>query len=282
MSKPLADHGTTARAKGRPSQGIKGCTCEPCRDAEARYDKRRRYLNATGRTVTIAAEPVADHINTLFDAGAGWTQLAAATNCSTATLADIRNGNTQTVRRTTANKILAVRPGEAQPPRRPIDATGTIRRIQALVAIGHSLRALAAESGSDYALLRSLLRSPHSNISRLTADRVACAYRKLAGVPGLNQRARNRAAAEGWPSPLAWGDNIDDPQARPDCEAGADQITASQLAAARAADIRHLGRFGIPHREIAARVGVTEAYVRAQLAGHRLPGRPRTRLQEAA
>ncbi|MBQ1165835.1 hypothetical protein KBZ21_48435, partial [Streptomyces sp. A73] len=73
----------------------------------------------------------------------------------------------------------------------------------------------------------------------------------------------------------------DAPAAQPDCGTDAHRFTVSQLAATRSADIRHHSRFGIPHREIAARVGVTEAYVRAQLAGYRAPGQPRTR-QEAA
>ncbi|MBQ1164422.1 hypothetical protein KBZ21_41275, partial [Streptomyces sp. A73] len=42
----------------------------------------------------------------------------------------------------------------------------------------------------------------------------------------------------------------------PDCGTDAHRFTVSQLAATRSADIRHLSRFGIPHREIAARVGV--------------------------
>ncbi|MBQ1164544.1 hypothetical protein KBZ21_41935, partial [Streptomyces sp. A73] len=42
--------------------------------------------------------------------------------------------------------------------------------------------------------------------------------------------------------------------AQPDCGTDAHRFTVSQLAATRSADIRHLSRFGIPHREIAARV----------------------------
>lgn len=270
--KPLADHGTTARAKGRPDAGIKGCPCLPCREAERRYSKRRRYLNATGRTVMVDVEPAAAHLDALFDAGAGWVQLAAATGCSNSSLSVIRRRVPPQIRRITANKILAVQPGDARPPRRPIDATGARRRIQALMAIGHSLRAIsAAAEGLHTCIIRKILGGQLGVVTTHTADRVAAAYRKLAATPGDNQRARNRAQHFGWPGPLAWGD-IDDPNAEPEVETAPVQESRKDVADVRADEIQHLGRFGISDYEIARRVGVTPGYVRSQLTGSRAPG----------
>ena len=75
-TKPLPEHGTNARAKGRPATGVPRCPCLPCRAAARAYEKRRRVLNATGRTLRVPVEPVAAHLDTLFAADAGWMQLA--------------------------------------------------------------------------------------------------------------------------------------------------------------------------------------------------------------
>lgn len=262
MSKPLADHGTTARAIGRPTQGIKGCRCGPCKEAKSRYNKRQSLLMATGRALTVDAAPVAAHIDALFAAGAGWTQLAAVTACSQATLSNIRRRRMPRIRRSTAVKILAVQPGDARPPSRGIDPTGTRRRAQALMAIGHGPLAIGIASNLDPATIHDVVSGTYPHVTPRVANSIAKAYRKLALTAGTNTRARNRAAANSWPGPLAWGDDIDDPAAVPDT---GDQVKKLSDAAVRAADILHLGSFNLPEHEIAARVDVTPQYVRAQL-----------------
>lgn len=213
--KPLADHGTTARAKGRPDAGIKGCPCRPCRDAENRYEKRRRYLNDTGRTLQVSAEPVAAHLKILFAAGAGWVQLAAASNCSSATISDIRTGKSVTIRRATANKILAVHPGDALPPGLPVPTVGAVRRVRALLAIGHTCKAIYEASGVEHSTITELLNGRISMVARHVDERITKGYAKLAASPGISARSLNRATREGWAPPAAW-DDIDDPDARPD------------------------------------------------------------------
>lgn len=215
--KPLAEHGTTARAKGRPSAGIPGCSCAPCRRAENAYDKRRRFLNQTGRTLTVETAPVAAHLRGLFAAGAGWVQLAAVSGCSTSTMYNLLAENNPRCRRTTANKILAIQPGDAVPDRRSIPATGTIRRARALVALAHPCRAISSACRIDHSTVTDLLAGRCDTVTVALANRVNDGFRALSACTGTSARSRNRARREGWAPPAAWSDEtIDDPQAHPD------------------------------------------------------------------
>ncbi|MEU2566579.1 helix-turn-helix domain-containing protein [Streptomyces althioticus] len=215
--KPLAEHGTTARAKGRPAAGIPGCSCRPCRRAENAYDKRRRYLNQTGRTLMVDTAPVAAHLRDLFDAGAGWVQLAAVSGCSSSTIYNLLCEKNPQCRRTTANKLLAVRPGDCIPDHRRTDATGTVRRTRALMARAHACRTISKACGVDHSVLSELLAGRIDVVTIALARRVDNGFRQLAGSTGDSVRSLNRARREGWAPPVAWDDDtIDDPNAHPE------------------------------------------------------------------
>jgi lambda repressor-like predicted transcriptional regulator len=215
--KPLAEHGTTARAKGRPSAGIPGCPCPPCRNAENAYDKRRRFLNQTGRTLRVDTAPVAAHLRGLFAAGAGWTQLAAISDCSTSTIHNLLAEKNPQCRRTTANKILAIQPGDAIPEHRGVPAIGTIRRIRALMAQAHTCKAISASCRIDHSTVTDLLVGRSDVVTLGLANRVADGYRALSRSSGTSTRSLNRARREGWAPPAAWDDDtIGDPDAHPD------------------------------------------------------------------
>jgi AraC-like DNA-binding protein len=215
---PLAPHGTAARAVGRPGQGIPGCKCQPCRDAKNKADTLRHIANASGRPVRVPAAPVAAHIRTLLDAGMGWTRIARAAHCSSCTISRILNGQ-ELVRRTVAERLLAVRYRPA--PGRYVDATGTRRRVQALMAIGHTVVTIAAESGVDGSVIHDVLNGCPT-VRGITADRIAAAYDWLSERQPTGRQASitvsvKRAAREGWAPPAAWDDDrIDDPDAYPD------------------------------------------------------------------
>ncbi|MFF9624229.1 hypothetical protein [Streptomyces griseosporeus] len=213
--KPLAEHGTTARAKGRPVAGIPGCPCHPCRQAENAYDKRRRYLNQTGRTLMVDTAPVAAHLRGLFAAGAGWIQLSAISGCSSSTISNLLAEKNPQCRRTTANKILAIQPGDAIPNQRRIPATGTIRRLRALVALGHKCADIDTACRIDHSVLTDLLTARRDTVTVGLAKRVADGFEKLSKTNGTHARSLRRAARERWAPPAAW-DDIDDPNAGPD------------------------------------------------------------------
>jgi hypothetical protein len=216
---PLPPHGTSARGTGRPGQGIPGCKCQPCRNAKNKADSMRALANLSGRPVRVPAAPVAAHVRALLDAGMGWVRITRAAHSSSCTLARILNGQ-ELIRRTAAERILAVKYRPA--PGRTVNATGTRRRIQALMAIGHTITGIAAESGVDHSVIHDILNGA-ANVRGVTYDRIAAAYDWLAGGPPADVRpsaatvSRKRAAREGWAPPIAWDDDrIDDPAATPE------------------------------------------------------------------
>ena len=101
---------------------------------------------------------------------------------------------------------------------RRIPATGTARRIQALVAIGYTYVDLAEEFGWSHDMpMRLATRKSH--VLRSTAERVAEVYDRFHMTPQTGTRranyARSVARKHGWSPPLAW-DDIDDPNEPPD------------------------------------------------------------------
>lgn len=105
-----------------------------------------------------------------------------------------------------------------------LDATGTVRRIEALVALGYTWEAL-----DDYLSRQhgTMSRRHHqwvakgARVNRPGAAEIAAMYDALSmKVPPDtygSRRAKARARRAGWLPPLAWDDDrIDDPTYRPD------------------------------------------------------------------
>lgn len=98
-------------------------------------------------------------------------------------------------------------------PRR-VDSTGTVRRLRALMRLGHRAIEIGELLGvSDEAVLQ-ITRRP--TVYRSTAERVRAVYDQLSMTLGGSDETRRRAERQGWPPPLSWDDDtIDDPAARP-------------------------------------------------------------------
>lgn len=105
-----------------------------------------------------------------------------------------------------------------------IDATGTKRRIQALMRNGWSMALLSARLGYSRQVLRKQLLEGNW-VTAATVTQVCALYDELWDqAPPEGDRferraatmARRFAAERGWPPPLAWDDDeIDNPDARP-------------------------------------------------------------------
>ena len=92
------------------------------------------------------------------------------------------------------------------------DATGTRRRIQALMRLGWSQSAIGAELGILNRQVSQITRSTQVLVT--TARKVAAVYDRLAMTAGDSATARHYAIKQGWPAPLDWDDElIDDPAA---------------------------------------------------------------------
>lgn len=104
--------------------------------------------------------------------------------------------------------------------RRPaalVDKTGTVRRLQALAAIGWSPHDLAERLDCRYTQVQQLRGSERPRVQRQIAEKVAAIYEELQGTPGGNEKARAWAEKLGWAAPLAWDDDaIDNPAAQPE------------------------------------------------------------------
>jgi DNA-binding XRE family transcriptional regulator len=100
---------------------------------------------------------------------------------------------------------------------RMVPAIGTRRRIQALMAMGHSGTVIAQALGVTAQAVHKIETGTSPSVFAATAERVAEAYERLCMTlpTGYHRnRVRNRAARLGYAPPLAW-DNIDDPGERP-------------------------------------------------------------------
>lgn len=97
-----------------------------------------------------------------------------------------------------------------------VDATPTLRRLQALVAAGWTCQELAGHLGySTRQAVKDIMESPR--VYRATHDKVEALYSALQALPGPSQLNRQRSRRKGWAVPFAWDDEtIADPEAQPD------------------------------------------------------------------
>lgn len=110
------------------------------------------------------------------------------------------------------HRLVYKRRREGRHQLRYLPALGTLRRLQALNAMGWSNRAIAEHcelSEGRIKQLRGQRRVPFADFQTIRA-----VYDQLAMIPGPNLRARLQAQRFGWPAPLAW-DDIDDPNETP-------------------------------------------------------------------
>lgn len=180
-----------------------------------------------------------------------------------------------------ANRLYRKRLRENRSLPRLVDATGTRRRIQALMVLGWPLSALTARLGlarTNYSLKRIL---DQQHVRRTTAERVAALYDELWGCPGPSGQVREAALASGYCSALAWDDEtIDNPAVRPVLTGtrvrsrdDLDEVVVDRLAigrylpdqatiAEREAVVALLAvRQGATDSEIAVRTGISERTV---------------------
>lgn len=260
----------------------RGCPQPACKQADYQYMSRLRLEYHRGQRRRTEATQTRHHLERLF--AIGWTraQISRASGLSPRTIGDIVAG-TPTVSKQTALAILSVPIGPPAADTRDVDATGTTRRLRALIAIGWPIAHLADRYGMYPTALGRIACGQLRQVRATTAHRIAVDYRELCRIPGPSQRARNEARKKGWHGPLAWdGAAIDDPNARPEVEQQVDELALKRddLAAVRRAEIEHLAAFNVPTREIAARLGIAESTVNSIVRELRV-GVTRNRPQQA-
>lgn len=227
---PQADHqhGTYA------CYTLDKCRCEPCSVAVTEYERNRTRQHAYGRWDNLVdAEPARRHVRALMEQGMGWKRIGEKADVGGSSLSSLLFGRPRTdgskrppaqrIRKDIAERLLAVELDLADGAR--VDATGTRRRLQALVAMGYSIASLGRELGIWN--IHALVAGSRTNTMTLkaNADAVKALYDRLSMTPNnptewrasiAASRARSTAKAHGWPPPLEWDDDfIDDPTYAP-------------------------------------------------------------------
>lgn len=222
----------------------------------------------------IDAEPVRQHIAKLQASGLGRRRIAELAGLHPATVTAILYGRGGTepnkrIRPATAHKILSVQPGAG---RYLTPSTGTIRRVQALMATGWPQGYLAGRLGVTNRRISDLLS--RDRVTATTAESIAALYNELRdqdpAIHGVKQQTltlvRNYAAQQGWKDPDYWDDmgRIDDPDFDPD--ATEKPLTRAQQVAEDAA---WLLDGGLTRDEAAERLGVSRFYIDRALRENR-------------
>ncbi|MCV2489779.1 helix-turn-helix domain containing protein [Geodermatophilus sp. YIM 151500] len=266
------------------------CRCADCTAANTAASRTATRERTYGRWQPyVDAGPVRDHIAALRAAGTGVVRIAQLAGPSVRYLRELAEHShgdtlgTRRVRPSTATRILAIGINDtSRTPHSRVDATGTRRRLQALIAIGWPAELLAAHLGRrPNSLHRSMTGE---SVTASTAHDVATLYQRLWDVPSPRltggQRAaadaaRAHAATQGWQPPLAWDDIDTDPTPpapatrlpqRDDIDEIAveralagDNITYDDLTSVEQQEvIRRLSARGTSNRDTAAQLGATK------------------------
>ncbi len=208
------------------------CRCTDCTAANTAASRLIVKAETFGRWAPyVDAQPVRDHIALLRSAGIGYDRIASLAGTSSSHIREIagtapRSGNRpaiQRIRPELAHRIMAITASTANcSPHSQLDATGTRRRLQALVAAGWSIDLLAQHLGRTPANLQRTLSG--ATVTARTAVLIDQLHARLWDVrPPLatdadrasTAAARAEAARNGWLPTLAWDDIDTDPEPQP-------------------------------------------------------------------
>lgn len=269
MTRPLPAHGTRACY-------LRGCRRPECSDAHYRYMSRYRYEYDHGQRRRVDTAAATNHARALVAAGWSRRQIADAAHVSHGAARTITEGRYPTTRADIAQRILAL-PITAPPvgDGRFTPATGTVRRLRALMVIGHTLADIAKATGIHRGNLGQIARWAPDQVETRTARAVATAYRQMstrpgtAVRPGASTRARNIATSNNWHGPLAW-DDIDNPDEQPDTDGVATPRALKKRTQPEeiAAEVRHLAGLGESVHFIAKQLGRSEKRITQLMPGY--------------
>lgn len=177
-----------------------------------------------------------------------------------------------------AARLYNKRRREHRQPPGILDATGTVRRIRALNAIGWRLEDLAPHYGASAQALH-LIRGSRQ-VFRETADRIAAVYDQLCGTSGPSILVRQRAEARGWLPPSAWRDDIDDPTADPTAPTDPTHVDEVLVQRALSGDRAAVARLSRAERAALVERGLRTGVSRSRIA--KMLGASHTTVQDMA
>jgi hypothetical protein len=241
---------TSKRPAGETQAYREGCRCYPCCSAWAAYREEQQHADWKP---FVDAQPIREHLAYLAANGIGLMRVAEIVGVHMSTLQRMRGrvgkrDANQRVRTELAAAILAIQPDlrtiDTATDGGFIDATGTHRRTQALIALGFPATYIAGRIGMSPNHFSEFMRRPQ--VTAENARAIRSLYDELAMknpaaygiVPGSITRARRMAEANGWALPLEWDDDwIDDPGAQPYWARRTDGGDERPVTEAEAADV---------------------------------------------
>lgn len=239
MTRQPHPHGHYLRYLHGPNQHNtpgKGCRCTPCTTNAATHMAAYREYKAREQwgaapPLMVDAEPARTHVRSLMAAGIPLKTIAHLAGVGEGGVARLIYGSaptppTRRMTRRVAERLLAVRTEHALNVDGYIDATGTARRVQALVAVGWTLSEIARRIDMNPRAMTRFLASKRVHTAR--ARQIRALYgdlwnRRPPADNGIQRRdaraARDLARRRGWPPPGAWDDDLLD---LPEAELGAE------------------------------------------------------------
>jgi DNA-binding CsgD family transcriptional regulator len=223
---PRAKHQHGTRAAYVKDQ----CRCAKCTAVNTAASNEMHRERTFGRWEPyLDSGPTRAHIEDLRAAGIGVDQVAKLAGLSSSHVRGLIYPSStgrppyQRVRRETAERILAVPVDDSsRAANSHVDATGTRRRLQALIAVGWAQAWLARELHRSPANFRRSMIA--DTVTARTAQLVNEMYERLWDAPppqhttgqrNASDAARAHAVLHGWLPPLAWDDIDTDPDPDP-------------------------------------------------------------------
>lgn len=244
---------------------LKGCNTPECALENYRYMGGLRLDHNRGLYRLRPAGPVVEHIDRLL--ANDWTlrQIAAESGVPVSTLRTIANGQSK-VQAHRARLILDVRIVPAPVTAHPgiTNPVGSMRRLQALACLGHTLDEVGAHTDLGRHRLGRIAAGRLKTIDAHVAQAIADAYRQLSQTRGDCALTLRRARERKWHGPLAW-DDIDDPNCQPEQAAPYEAATKYERDPDRNREIEHLYLLGESPEQIAKQLDGNTKYIRDQL-----------------
>lgn len=201
------------------------CRCPECMAAARRDAKLTAYRTRHGTHTYVDADRARRHVLALLDQlTVGQVERRSGVHRTSirVLIGDFPDRPpSKRITGQTERALLAVTPELVGPEVQGlVDRTGTRRRMQALVALGHPIAHLTRRLNMSNRTGWMLIDDRNTaQVTVATRDKVCEAYAQLSMTVTQGRhatRARNIAADRGWVPPLAWDDeSLDDPAARP-------------------------------------------------------------------
>jgi hypothetical protein len=160
---------------GSRAKYVSGCRCEACRAANRAYS---RFMRMGKNDNYVDPAPVRRHLEKLSRAGVGKRTVAEVAKVPPTTISLIKRGEKTLMKRSTAERILAVSPKleiEARGDRALINGAETWRLLDELVSRGYTKGSLARWLG----FVRPAVQFPRDRVTVRTAVRVRKLYDDL-------------------------------------------------------------------------------------------------------